>query len=140
MARQLTGSPPAAGQHPRPSARFLAAIAAAGLLLMTLYGLRLVGTASLVAVPTALFLSVYLASMIAAARALRGPARVAAVPAALAVIVMLAYCGWALVVPAVVALAAGWRGGQHRRRHLELAAPAAQCANRTPQGECRPAA
>jgi amino acid efflux transporter len=141
MARQLTGSPPAAGQHPRPSARFLAAIAAAGLILMTLYGLRLVGTASLVAVPTALFLSVYLACMIAAARALRGPARVAAVPAALAVVVMLAYCGWALVVPAVVALAAGWRGGgQHRRRHLELAVPAAQCADRTPHRECRPAA
>jgi hypothetical protein len=45
--------------------------------------------------------------MIAAARALRGPARLAAVPAALAVIVMLAYCGWALIVPGVVALAAG---------------------------------
>jgi len=141
MAQQLTGSPSAAGQHPRPSARFLAAIAAAGLILMTLYGLRLVGTASLVAVPTALFLSVYLASMIAAARALRGPARGAAVPAAFAVIVMLAYCGWALVVPAVVALAAGWRGGgQRRRRHLELAVPAAQCADRTPHRECRPAA
>ncbi|HEY3034112.1 MAG TPA: APC family permease, partial [Streptosporangiaceae bacterium] len=50
MARQLTGSPPAPGRHPRPSARFLATIAAAGLLLITLYGLRLVGAASLVAV------------------------------------------------------------------------------------------
>src|SRR5262249_61111920 len=64
IARQLAGSPPPAGRHPRPSPRFLAAIAAAGLLLMTLYGLRLVGTASLVAVPTALFLFVYPALMV----------------------------------------------------------------------------
>lgn len=141
MARQLTGSPPDAGRHPRPSARFLAAIAAAGLLLMTLYGLRLVGAASLVAVPTALFLSVYLASMIAAARALRGPARLAAVPAALAVIVMLAYCGWALIVPGVVALAAGWRGGGRRRAsRLELATPAVEPAHGALHRECRPAA
>jgi len=77
--------------------------------------------------------------MIAAARVLRGAVRMAAVPAALAVIVMLAYCGWALIVPAVVALAAGWRSGQ-RRRHLELAAPAARPADGTPHRECRPAA
>src|SRR5262245_5081874 len=140
IARQLAGSPPPAGRHPRPSPRFLAAIAAAGLLLMTLYGLRLVGTASLVAVPTALFLFVYLASMVAAARVLRGRVRVAAVPAALAVIVMLAYCGWALVVPAVVALAAGWRGGQRRRRRLELAASAIPPAQGAAHRECRPAA
>src|SRR5262249_58663566 len=120
--RQLAGSPPPAAGHPRPPPRFLGAFAAAGLLLMTLYGLRLVGRASLVAVPTALFLFVYLASMVAAARVLRGRVRVAAVPAALAVIVMLAYCGWALVVPAVVALAAGWRGGQRRRRRRAAAA------------------
>ena len=55
--------------------------------------------------PTALFLSVYLGSMAAAARALHGPARWAAVPATLAVIVMLAYCGWSLAIPAIVALA-----------------------------------
>jgi hypothetical protein len=106
---------------------------------MTLYGLRLVGTASLVAVPTALFLSVYLASMIAAARVLRGRVRAAAVPAALAVIVMLAYCGWALAVPAFVALAAGWRGGPRRRR-LELAASATPPAQGAAHRECRPAA
>jgi len=34
---------------------------------------------------------------------LRGPARWAAVPAAGAVVVMLAYCGWALAIPVVVA-------------------------------------
>src|SRR5215831_3502849 len=92
MARQLTGPAAAAGRNPRPPVRLLAAIAAAGLLLITLYGLRLVSTVSLVVVPTALFLSVYLASMAAAARALRGPARLAAIPAALTVAVMLVYC------------------------------------------------
>lgn len=141
MARQLASSPAVAGRDARPSPRFLAAIAAAGLLLITLYGLRLVGTASLVAVPTALFLSVYLASMVAGVRVLRGPARVAAAPAALAVIVMLAYCGWALAVPAVVGLAVGWRGGRsRRRRHLELAPSDARPARGAPPGKCRCAA
>ena len=118
---QHAQSPAAAGRNPRPPVRLLAAIAAAGLLLITLYGLRLVSTVSLVVVPTALFLSVYLASMAAAARALRGPARVAAIPAALAVVVMLAYCGWALAIPAVVALAVTWHSGLRRRGRLELA-------------------
>jgi amino acid efflux transporter len=121
MARQLAGPAPA-DRNPRPSPRFLAAIAAAGLLLITLYGLRLVSTAALVAVPTALFLSVYLACMAAAVRVLRGAARVASVPAALAVAVMLAYCGWALVIPAVVALAVSWRGNGSRRRTRPAAA------------------
>jgi amino acid efflux transporter len=90
----------------RPAPRLLAAIAASGLLLITLYGLGLVNPASLVAVPTALFLAVYLGCMTAAARVLRGPARWAALPAAVAVLVMLGYCGWALAVPAAVAVAA----------------------------------
>ena len=109
MARQLVRSP-ATGHDQGPAPRFLAAIATAGLLLITLYGLRLVSTASLVAVPTALFLCIYLGSMAAAARVLHGPARWAAVPATLAVIVMLAYCGWALAIPAIVTLAVTWRG------------------------------
>jgi amino acid efflux transporter len=113
MARQLTGNPHR-GEGPAP--RFLATIAAAGLLLITLYGLGLVSTAALVAVPTALFLFVYLGCMTAAARVLRGPARAAAIPATLAVAVMLAFCGWALAVPAVIALAvATWRLAAGRR-------------------------
>ena len=105
MARQLTRGPAAAERGQRPGRRFLAAVALAGLVLITLYGLRLVSTAALVAVPTALFLSVYLASMAAAVRVLRGPARAAAGPAALAVTVMLAFCGWTLAIPGAVALA-----------------------------------
>lgn len=65
----------------------------------------MVNPASLVAIPTALFLAVYLASMVAAVRVLRGPARWAAAVAAAAVAGMLGCCGWALAVPALVAAA-----------------------------------
>jgi amino acid efflux transporter len=89
----------------RPPLRLLAAIAASGLLLITLYGIGAVNPASLVAIPTALFLAVYLASMVAAVRVLSGPARWAAAVAAAAVAGMLGCCGWALAVPALVAVA-----------------------------------
>jgi amino acid efflux transporter len=100
----------------RPAPRFLAAIAVSGLLLITLYGFGLVSTASLVDIPTTLFLAVYLGSMLAAVRVLRGPARMAAVPASAAVAIMLACCGWALALPVLVAVAVIGRhgGGRHR--------------------------
>jgi len=93
-----------------PMVRLLAAIGAAGLLLITLYGLRIVGTAALVTVPTVLFLTVYLGAMAAAVRVLHGRVRLAAVPAGLAVAVMLGFCGWALALPAAIALAVFLRG------------------------------
>ena len=96
--------------------RLLAAIVAAGLLLILGYGLGIVSTAALVAVPTVLFLTVYLGAMIAAARVLRGPARLAALPAGLAVTVMLGFCGWALAIPAAVALAVAGRARPHAHR------------------------
>ncbi len=111
MAGQLTRESPA-GSRAEGTAlapAFLLAVAAAGLVLITLYGLRLVSTASLVTLPTTLFLTVYLGSMLAAARVLRGPARVAAIVASLAVLAMLPYCGWTLLAPAAVALLTGWR-------------------------------
>jgi amino acid efflux transporter len=101
-----------------PMRQLLAAIAVAGLLLIILYGLRIVGAAALVAVPTALFLTVYLGAMAAAMRVLRGAPRVAAVPGALAVTVMLGFCGWALAIPAAIALATGCRAlAARRQRH-----------------------
>jgi amino acid efflux transporter len=115
MAGQLARAAPGSSAS-RPLLRLLAAITAAGLLLITLYGLRIVSTAALVAVPTALFLAVYLGAMVAAARVLPGPARLAALPAALAVIIVLGFCGWALTIPAAVALAAGWRPRAYSRR------------------------
>jgi amino acid efflux transporter len=112
MAGQLTTG----GRRSAPMLRLLAAIAVAGLLLITLYGLRIVGAAALVAVPATLFLTIYLGAMVAAARVLRGAARLAALPAALAVAVMLAFCGWALAIPAAVALATGWPVRARRAR------------------------
>jgi amino acid efflux transporter len=107
MARQLT------------SARapfFLPAITVTGLVLITLYGLGLVSTASLVTLPTALFLIVYLGAMLAATRVLRGATRLAACVASLAVLAMLPYCGWALLAPAAVALITSCHSACSRRR------------------------
>jgi amino acid efflux transporter len=100
--------PPRPGSAPgsvpdQPTPWLFAATAASGLVLITLYGFGLVSPASLVAIPTALFLVVYLGCMASAARLLRGPARWAALPAAAAVLVMLGYSGWALAAPVAVA-------------------------------------
>jgi len=103
LARELAGP---GRRGPAPMSRLLAAIGAAGLLLIILYGLRIVGIAALVTVPTVLFLTVYLGAMAAAVRVLHGPTRLAALPAGLAVTVMLGFCGWALALPAAIALAA----------------------------------
>jgi len=129
MAGQLAPAGPGR-RRPAPMLWLLAAIAAAGLLLITAYGLRIVAAAELVAVPTALFLSVYLGAMAAAARLLHGPVRLAALPGALAVTVMLGFCGWALALPAAVALAAGRRPRADARRGPSRARPA--CAMRCP--------
>jgi amino acid efflux transporter len=124
MAGQLVHAGPGP-RRPAPVLRLLAAIAAAGLLLITLYGLRIVSTAALVTVPTVLFLTVYLGAMAAAARVLRGPARLAARLALLAVAVMLGFCGWALALPAAIALAASRPDRIRTRRHrTSVTAPA----------------
>ena len=115
MAEQLV--PAASGsRRSAPMHRLLAAIAVAGLLLILGYGLGIVGTGALVEVPTVLFLTVYLGAMIAAGRVLHGPARLASLPAGLAVTVMLGFCGWALAIPAVIALAVAWRARPRTHR------------------------
>jgi amino acid efflux transporter len=107
MAAELTRRGRAgSGGGVRPAPQFLASIAASGLGLISLYGLGLVSPAALVAIPTTLFLVVYLGCMASAARVLRGPARLAAVPAAVTVAVVLAFCGWALLAALAVGLAA----------------------------------
>ena len=88
-----------------PAPRFLAAIAVSGLAVISLYGAGWASPAALVALPTSLFLLVYLGCMVSAARVLRGPARWAAVPAGVIVAVVLCYCGWALFAPLSVILA-----------------------------------
>ena len=127
MAGQLAPAAPGS-RRSAPMHRLLAAIAVAGLLLILGYGLRIVSTAALVAVPTVLFLTVYLGAMVAAARVLRGPARLASLPAALAVTVMLGFCGWALAIPAAVALAVGWRARPGARRAPYPARASSPCS------------
>jgi amino acid efflux transporter len=107
MTRELTGRGPAVPGEAtaRPAPRFLAAVAVSGLAVIALYGLGLASPAALVALPTTLFLVVYLGCMTSAVRVLRGPARLAAAPAAAIVALVLGYCGWALLAPALVALA-----------------------------------
>jgi amino acid efflux transporter len=115
-ARPANGA--ANGRGPRRPGRLLllAAIAGTGLPLIALYGVGLVSPVSLVAIPTTLFLTVYLGSMLAATRVLRGPARLAAIPATAATAVMLAYCGWALAVPAAIIAAVTVTGSIRRSR------------------------
>ena len=100
----------------RPAPRFLVAIACFGFALIALYGLGLASPAALVAIPTTLFLVVYLGCMISAVRVLSGRARLAAAPAAAVVAVVLGYCGWALLAPLAVALAALSARPPHRPR------------------------
>jgi amino acid efflux transporter len=119
-----------------PAPRFLAAVAASGLLLITMYGFGAVSPAALVAIPTTLFLAVYLGCMVSAVRVLPGPARWAAVPASAAVAVMLACCGWALALPALVAVACFGqprKGAQLPSRHHQIA-DAQQRGHRAPAG------
>jgi amino acid efflux transporter len=85
---------------------FLAASALAGLVVIGLYAAGLVGTTQLIGLPTTLFLMVYLGCTVSAARTLRGWTRGAAVVSALAVLVVLAFCGWPLAVAAAVTGAA----------------------------------
>jgi amino acid efflux transporter len=66
----------------------------------------------LVGVPTTLFLVVYLCCTLSAGRKLRGAARGCAVTAFVAVAALLAFCGWALVFAAVVAVAAARYSGR----------------------------
>lgn len=115
-ARPTAGE--ADGRRHRPPGRLLllAAIAATGLPLIALYGVGLVSPVSLVAIPTTLFLTVYLGSMLAATRVLHGLARLAAVPATAATAVMLAYCGWALAVPAAIIAVVTVTGSIRRSR------------------------
>jgi len=99
-------------QPAQRSARpLLLLIGAAGLVLIGLYALRVVNTTALVTLPTTMFLCVYLTCTASASRVLAGPARVAALPALLAVAAVLAFCGWALAAAAGVALAAALRAG-----------------------------
>lgn len=96
------------------TAGLVAAIAATGGLLLGLAGSGLVGTAQFVAVPTALFLVVYLGCMAAAVRVLSGFVRIAAGVACVAVVQLLLFSGWAALLAAAVAVTAAASEGARR--------------------------
>ncbi len=135
MAMELTRR--SAGRRPPRSARpFLALTAGAGLVIIGLYSLRLVTTPELVTVPTTLFLAVYFGCTLSALRILTGRARLAALPALIAVAAVLLFCGWALAITAAVAATAALttsnRAGSPtpQPRPVELAARAARAPHR----------
>jgi amino acid efflux transporter len=116
--RSLTSRPRLASwKDPGSTRPLLALIAAAGLLVIGLYAVRIVSTAQLVEIPTTLFLAVYLACTLSAVRTLAGGARRAALPAVLAVGAVLLFSGWALAIAAAVAVTAAlrYRPPQDRR-------------------------
>jgi amino acid efflux transporter len=125
------------GLEGRPGARrgLLVTIAAIGFPLIALYGAGLISVTPLVAIPTTLFLSVYLGCMVAAIRLLRGLGRAAAVPAAVAVAALLLFCGWTLAAPALVALATAipWRRGRAARRGVACREAVGPTGAATPQ-------
>lgn len=82
-----------------------AGIAGMGIILLSLVQAGVVTPAQLVAIPTTLFVSVYLGCTAAAVRILTGPVRVAAAAACAVVVGVLAFSGWALLVVLAVVLA-----------------------------------
>jgi amino acid efflux transporter len=98
LAAELTGN--------RTGTRwFQLAVVAAGVVLFAAFAVGLVDTAQIVAMPTALFLTVYLGCTVAAMRTLAGPVRLAATVASLAVAVVLAFTGPAVLLPVLVVAA-----------------------------------
>ena len=88
------------GRRGGPVARLLAAIAVTGLLLIVFYGLRIVGAAELVAVPTTLFLRLPRRDGLRRAGAWPRPGAVSPrCPPAGQAAAMLGFCGWALAIP-----------------------------------------
>jgi amino acid efflux transporter len=118
-ATEMLGQLTAARRAARPAARrgsqsgarsatrpFLLVIVATGLVLIGLYALHIVSTTGMVALPTTMFLVVYLTCTASAARVLSGRTRIAAAIALTAVAGVLAFSGWALAAAAIVAAAA----------------------------------
>ncbi|HVT69598.1 MAG TPA: APC family permease [Trebonia sp.] len=101
--------------RPRATGRaLLAVIGVAGCALTGLYGLGVVTMGDLVGLPVALLLSVYAGCTLSGTRVLRGPARACAMIAFAAVVVLLAFCGWPLVLAAAVALVSALLGVKSR--------------------------
>lgn len=123
------------GRAPSPQA----GVAVAGVMLLAGDAAGVLGTARLVLLPTTLFLVVYLGCMVSGVRVLRGPVRAAAAVSAVAVVTVLAFCGWAVVPAALIAaIAYAVRPGDQVRGPVHGAGPA--CAAAVSPGPARPVA
>ena len=131
---------PAASESGRPSYLLQVSIAAAGVLLLTGYATGAVGTARLVALPTTLFVTVYLGCTAAAVRILTGRTRIIAGIACLVVAGVLAFAGWTLAVALLVIALGAW--GPSVRRAVRGARVGRRADSFATQGDevCRGAA
>jgi amino acid efflux transporter len=99
-------TPRPVGPSARLSLGLQLAIAVTGVLVLGGQATGVISTAQLVAVPTTLFLTVYLGCTAAATRILAGGMRTIAASSCIAVLVVLSFSGWALVIAVVVVVAA----------------------------------
>jgi amino acid efflux transporter len=106
LLTELRANRPSRACAPTRSLGLQLGIAGTGVLLLGGEAAGVVTTAQSVAVPTALFLVVYLGCTAAAVRVLRGGVRVAAAVSCVAVLGVLALSGWAVLVALVVVVGA----------------------------------
>ncbi|MGX7677365.1 APC family permease [Jatrophihabitans sp. DSM 45814] len=93
---------------PRPNAyRLQLSILVVGLAVLAMTGAGVVSTSELVALPTSLFLTVYLGCTAAATRICAGATRIAAIISCVAVAAVLCFGGWTLAVVAAIIVTAG---------------------------------
>lgn len=103
--RSAPAAAPAGATTATPARRLQLGVGAAGVLLLGGEALGAVNTGQLVALPTTLFLTVYLGCTAAATRILHGPARIAAAASCTAVVGVLAFEGWTLLISLAIVLA-----------------------------------
>jgi amino acid efflux transporter len=125
---QARRDPAEGGRGPGEGALVQLLIAGAGVVLLAAVTSGFLTTAWLVTLPTTMFLAVYLGCTASAARILTGPGRAAAVVSCAAVLAVLCFAGWALIVVVAVIGAAFAITG--RKRRLPVVAPTPHFAMR----------
>ena len=113
-AAELAGRLRATGRPVGRDRRLQPVLAGIGLVVLAAVGTGLVSLDALVAVPTAMFVTVYAVCTAAAVRLTAGATRVMAAVACVVVVVILGFAGWALLAVAAVVLGA-LAGGRRAR-------------------------
>ncbi len=134
----LTGaSETIAALRERPDGRGLPlGVLVAGLVVLAAVGTGHLAVETLIAVPTVLFVAVYVACMAAGVRELRGPVRVAAAVGFVAVAIVFGFSGWAVLVPVGV-VAATVRPARRPRTRGRAAPPGPRLDSPDLPSECR---